>query len=206
MRLGIFAALGVVLSSAGVSRGATRSETGSDSGQAHAAAAGPEDHAKETAFRDLFDQYLPRVRAHLECLVEEQDEVDELTAEVFVVAWRKLDPRRPMSLPWLLRTADNKLRDRTRSASSRARALDALSRGLQSPKQPLHPLEALALRQALAKLTARERQVVVLTYWDELSAGEVAEALRCSQASVWTTLSRARAKLRKQLEANGGRS
>lgn len=163
---------------------------------------GPE--SKEVVYRKVFNDHWPRVRRHIECYVDNHDEVDELTAEVFVVAWRKLDPARPMPLTWLLRTANNKLRDRTRRTRSHDRALEALTRGLADPATPLDPLEALALRQAVASLSARERQVVVLTYWDELNAGEVADVLRTSQAAVWTTLTRARHKLRVLLE--GGES
>lgn len=156
---------------------------------------------KAIVFRGLFDKYWPLVRHHLSCFLDNQEEVDEITAEVFVVAWRKLRPETPMGLRWFIRTADNKIRDVDRSARSRGRALDALSRGLENAAERIHPLEALAVRQAMKKLNARERQVVVLTYWDELTAGEVADVLRCSSAAVWTTLTRARTKLRTQLEA-----
>ncbi|GAA1207207.1 sigma-70 family RNA polymerase sigma factor [Microbacterium maritypicum] len=155
---------------------------------------------KAVVFRRLFDEYWPLVHHHLSGFLDNQEEVDEITAEVFVVAWRKLRPETPMGLRWFIRTADNKVRDVDRSARSRGRALDAMSRGLENAAERLHPLEALALRQAMKKLNARERQVVVLTYWDELTAGEVAAVLRCSSAAVWTTLTRARTKLRIQLE------
>ena len=48
-------------------------------------------------------------------------------------------------------------------------------------------------------LTPRERRIVILAYWDRLAAGEIAELLRCSQGTVWTTLSRARRKLQSEL-------
>lgn len=156
--------------------------------------------SKEVLYRTLFDEYWSRVRRHVACFVDNADEVDEIAAEVFVVAWRKLNPSKPMGLRWFLRVADNKLRDVMRRGQSRTRAIEAMTRGMQASEE-LHPLEALALRQALQSLNARERQVVVLTYWDGLSAGEVSEVLRCSQAAVWTTLTRARQKLRGQLEA-----
>lgn len=155
---------------------------------------------KEAVFRELFDEYWLRVRRHFDCYIDNCDEVDELTAEVFLAAWRKLNPARPMPLAWFLRTANNKLRDRTRRTRSRERAMQALVRGLDAPTHSLCPLEALALRNAIRELSAREQQVVVLTYWDELSAGEVASVLRTSQGAVWTTLTRARTKLRIQLE------
>lgn len=162
----------------------------------------PAEH-KAVVYRRLFDENWPRVRRHLACFLDDADEVDELTAEVFVIAWKKLNPAQPMGLTWFLRTADNKVRDAHRRLRSRDRALDALTRGLQHTAEALHPLESLALREALASLNARERHVVVLTYWDDLTAGEVAEVLRCSQAAVWTTLTRARGKLRRQLDAKG---
>ncbi|MEJ1088451.1 sigma-70 family RNA polymerase sigma factor [Microbacterium sp. Mu-80] len=155
---------------------------------------------KAAVYRLLFDENWPRVRRFLDCYLDDDNEVEEITAEVFVIAWRKLKPDAPMGLTWFLRTANNKLRDRSRRAKSRARALEALTRSLENPAEPLDPLEALALRTALRTLSAREQQVVVLTYWNDLSAGEVAEVLHSSQGAVWATLTRARAKLRAQLE------
>lgn len=163
----------------------------------------PADH-KAVVYRRIFDENWPRVRRHLACFIDDADEVDELTAEVFVIAWKKLDPARPMGLTWFLRTAANKIRDAHRRSRSKDRALDALTRGLQQAADGRDPLESLALREALGSLNARERHVIVLTYWDDLTAGEVAEVLRCSQAAVWTTLTRARAKLRRLLDAKGG--
>ena len=190
VRVGVFDSIRIAVADAG---NFPTSRTG---GSARSA----EPH-KAVVFRELFDEYWPLVRHHLSCFLENQEEVDEITAEVFVVAWRKLRPEKPMGVRWFIRTADNKLRDVDRSARSRGRALDALSRGLQNAADRIHPLDALALRQAMKILNARERQVVVLTYWDELTAGEVADVLRCSPAAVWTTLTRARTKLRTQLEA-----
>lgn len=160
--------------------------------------------ARTTVYRQLFEQHWSRVRHHVECYVDNAADVDELTAEVFAVAWKKLDPARPFAPSWFLRTANNKLRDRTRRARSRDRALAALERGLEDPSEPMDPMEKLALRAAIRSLNARERQVVVLTYWDGLSAGEVAEVLRTTSEAVWATLTRARRKLRRKLE--GGAS
>ncbi|WP_349427229.1 sigma-70 family RNA polymerase sigma factor [Microbacterium sp. LWS13-1.2] len=161
---------------------------------------------KEAAFAALFEHFWVRVRRHVEAFVDDGDEVDELVSDVFGLAWEKLKPDRPMGLPWLLRTADNKVRDRDRRARSRSRAIDALVQGAAVQPGSLDDLDKVAVRDAVASLSGHERRVVILTYWDELSAGEIAETLRCSPGSVWTTLSRARGKLRDQLglTADGG--
>lgn len=49
---------------------------------------------------------------------------------------------------------------------------------------------------ALGRLTARQRQVVVLRYWSELSEREIAEVLHISRGTVKSTASRALASLR----------
>ncbi|WP_439145255.1 SigE family RNA polymerase sigma factor [Streptantibioticus silvisoli] len=53
-----------------------------------------------------------------------------------------------------------------------------------------------ALFDALATLPPRQRAVVVLRYWEDLSAEEVARTLGCTVGTVKSTASRALAKLR----------
>lgn len=154
---------------------------------------------RRALFAVLFDEHWIGVKRHVEAFVDDPEEVDELVADVFGLAWQKLKPNRPMGLPWLLRAADNKVRDRDRRARSRDRAMDALVRGARESSEGLDDLDRMAVREAVAALSSHERRVVILTYWDELSAGEIAETLRTSQGSVWTTLSRARGKLRERL-------
>lgn len=157
------------------------------------------------AFTNLFDLHWARVRHHIECIVEDDDEVSDLISEVFALAWKKLDPRRPIGLPWLLRVAENKLKDRDRRSLVRERAMEALRRAADPGDSD--PLDALAVRQAIDKvLNGREQQMIALFYWDRLAAGEIAELIHCSQSAVFTTLSRARAKLEAELGRDRVRS
>lgn len=61
-------------------------------------------------------------------------------------------------------------------------------------------LDALDLRealgQALAQLSPRQRTVLVLRYWEQLSEAEAAEALGCSIGTVKSSASRGLARLR----------
>lgn len=149
-------------------------------------------------FTRVFEAYWARVRHHIECVIDDDDEVSDLVSEVFSLAWQKLDPRTPPGLIWLLRVADNKLKDRERKMRSETRAMDALRRRPAAEVSDI--LDVMAVRHAMdVALTPREKRIVTLFYWDRLAAGEIAELLRCSQSVVFTTLSRARSKLVRQL-------
>jgi RNA polymerase sigma-70 factor (sigma-E family) len=62
--------------------------------------------------------------------------------------------------------------------------------------------EADAIGQALARLTPRQRMVLVLRYWEDLSEADVAQLLHCSTGTVKSTASRAAARLATELATN----
>jgi RNA polymerase sigma-70 factor (sigma-E family) len=64
--------------------------------------------------------------------------------------------------------------------------------------------DLLLLRQALGTLTARQRAVVVLRYYSDLSERDTATALGCSPGTVKTLASRGLERLRARLDAPPG--
>lgn len=75
----------------------------------------------------------------------------------------------------------------------------AAVRGAESP-DAADPMAAVDLHDALARLLAqlppRQRTVIVLRYWVQLSEAETAAALGCSQGAVKSAASRGMARLR----------
>ncbi|MFC4063009.1 SigE family RNA polymerase sigma factor [Planomonospora corallina] len=57
-------------------------------------------------------------------------------------------------------------------------------------------LDRIVLRQALAKLTPKQRAVVVLRFWEDLTETQTAEALGCSVGTVKSQTHHALARLR----------
>ncbi|MFF4616391.1 SigE family RNA polymerase sigma factor [Nonomuraea jabiensis] len=57
-------------------------------------------------------------------------------------------------------------------------------------------LDRILLRQALAKLTRKQRAVIVLRYWEDLTEAQTAEALGCSIGNVKSQTHHALARLR----------
>jgi len=104
------------------------------------------------------------------------------------------------SLPaWVRVVALNLLRNRWRSLTRERRATrKATDRSLGAPSDDVD--ELMDLRAAVAGLSRRQREAVALYYRLGLSVSETAQAMRVSDGTVKTLLSRARTTLAHVLE------
>ena len=121
-----------------------------------------------------------------------EDAVQEALARAVVAQRRgKID-----SLPaWVRVVALNQLRNRWRSRSREQKATQRL-RDTQVAPGPDDALEdSMDLVAALASLSRRQREAVALHYRLGLSVAETAQAMRVSDGTVKTLLSRARTTL-----------
>ena len=66
-----------------------------------------------------------------------------------------------------------------------------------------HVDERTAMWQSLAQLPPRQRAVLVLRYYEQLSEKEIADVLGCSQGTVKSTASKALARLRQHYDVPG---
>lgn len=64
----------------------------------------------------------------------------------------------------------------------------------------------MVMRNALAGLTARQRQVLVLRYMEDLSVADVADLMRCSEGTVKSTTHDAITALRRVLDSFAGQA
>lgn len=124
-----------------------------------------------------------------------RDEAEDLAADVLATAWRRrVDVPHGAELPWLYRTAGYVLANHRR----KHRALPVAV----VPDEPddVDPA-ALAVaddrvRDALARLSARDRRILLLVAWDGLGGDDLAEVLGVTRGGADAALSRARARLR----------
>ncbi len=80
------------------------------------------------------------------------------------------------------------------------------SRELRAGHRPAGRYEATPgvrpeVLEAMSVLSPRQREAIVLTYWEDLTPTEVADRLNLSEGSVRRHLARGRAKLREVLNA-----
>lgn len=125
---------------------------------------------------DLFRRHEPTVVAYARRRAPE-DVVDDIVAETFLVAWRRLDQVPEPSLPWLLAVARRVLATHRRGDRRRQR-LDTRLAATQSRSLPAWSEEsedqAIA---ALALLPEKDREALMLVAWEGLSPSEAAVVL-----------------------------
>jgi RNA polymerase sigma factor (sigma-70 family) len=162
----------------------------------------PEEQAWER-FEDLYRTSRDDVYAYVMTLLRERTAAEDVTALAFERAYRKrrtFDRRRGQERAWLFGIARNaaldELRRRRRQASMLAEPEDVDSREpLDDPGDVA--LRRTVVRDALASLGARERELIALKFHAGLTNAELARVLGVSESNAGTVLHRTMEKLRK---------
>lgn len=155
---------------------------------------------RELAFIAIHKDNYPRVYGFVRRRVESAELAEELAADVFRVVWQKGDQAQLTDIAWLLAVARNLIgnayrgRDRQAALQDKLRSAAVLRFGEDSPN--------VAIQDAMAGLRDKDREVLQLAYWDELSIAEIAGAMSCSEAAAKVRLHRARAAFRKQMSSS----
>ncbi|GAB4097331.1 hypothetical protein GCM10028787_28060 [Brachybacterium horti] len=164
---------------------------------------GSEDQQRFVAlFEDAYDEVLRFVRRRLE------DGAEDVTAEAFLVAWRRLD-----DLPadhgdaraWVFGIARGIMANSRRAGSRRdalaVRLVDSGSaRGIVDDEDDSAVLR-IDLATAWNSLAPAEQEVLSLAVLDGLTSAQAAEVLGISAVAFRLRLSRARRRLRASMEA-----
>lgn len=163
-------------------------------------------------FRELYTRHFDALLAYALRRVSRPEDAADVVADTFLVAWRRRStlPVGDEAKLWLYGVARNMLANNRRGDRRRDRLGEALrerlaaSPGLWAVPDPAAGVAGdLAVRDALAGLADLDREVLMLTVWEELEPREIADVLGVSAQAVRTRLSRARARLRQRLGHDG---
>jgi RNA polymerase sigma factor (sigma-70 family) len=156
-------------------------------------------------FAVLFDRHAHFIQRYLARRVGPET-ADDLLAETFLAAFGKrhgYDPGFPDARPWLYGFATNLIAQHKREEARRYRYLQAAGPAPDLPditERVLATVTAHSMRSrlvsALARLSAGDRDVLLLIAWEQLSYEEVARALAIPVGTVRSRLHRARTQLR----------
>jgi RNA polymerase sigma-70 factor (ECF subfamily) len=127
------------------------------------------------------------------------DLAQEVVAETFLVAWRRLDDIPAPAIPWLYRVALYEIANLRRRQAKAVRLHNALREGgiRAAPENQSDNVTELARAVALAfvNLKQRDQEILRLAAWEQLSSSEGAAVLRCSVPAYRMRLHRARIRL-----------
>ena len=132
------------------------------------------------------------------------DTSDDVVANTFLVAWRRLDEVPADSLPWLLAVARNVIATQQRGSRRRG-ALRVRLEHADGSTAPRSAVEEPAgqVAAALGRLPANDREAITLIAWDGLRPAEAATVLGQSPAAFRVRLHRAKRRLRRELDRAG---
>lgn len=164
------------------------------------------------AVRSLVARKLPRLLALAMRMLGDRMEAEDVAQEVFVRIWKQASRWREGDAKfdtWMHRVALNLCYDRLRGRREDPREdpHDGMPDAVDPAATPDAQLEARArherVRAALAGLPARQREALVLTYYQEMSNFDAAALMGITVDALESLLARARRTLRAQLASSG---
>ncbi len=145
-------------------------------------------------------ELIRRTYAYVAYRIGDGPDAEDVTSEAFERALRyrsSFDPRRGDPAAWLIGIARRCIAD---AALRRETPTDELpERAVEGHDE--RSLRRLELRDAVARLDERDRELVALRYGADLTARQIAELLELRTNAVEVALHRALARLRAALEA-----
>ena len=164
------------------------------------------------SFEALYRSSRDDVFAYVAGLLRDRSAAEEVTSTAFERAFRKrrqLDPDRGSERAWLFGIARNAALDELRRRSRTAQMPDDPAEDAAIGRLAIGPaggdpaeiaVRRTALRQALASLNGRERELVALKFFAGLSNAEIANVIGSSESNAGTRLHRVVQKLRRSFD------
>ena len=163
------------------------------------------------AFGTLYQRYSERVFRYTAYRVRTPAEAEDLTAQVFLNAWKAIARYKPQEAPflaWLYTIAHNQVINYSKSKAQNTAftTIDAAheltdNNRYNSPDERTNKLaEYEELRQAVLNLPLDQQQVIFLRYVEEMGHAEIGHLMGKPEVTIRGILFRAHESLRKYLK------
>jgi len=163
----------------------------------------------EQAFRDLYEAYREPIWRLITALVGDPVQAQDVLQNVFLKAFRGLAGFRFQSclFTWIYRIARNECLNHIRKRDASIIPLQVIAGSSDeidgTPVSDAQNARRAALREAVARLPFKMREVIVLKYMQDLSYREMSRVLSCPPGTVASRLARALAELETRLRVPG---
>jgi RNA polymerase sigma-70 factor, ECF subfamily len=156
------------------------------------------------AFEVLYHRYVRPVFGLALRRLRDRQRAEDAVQETFASVWRSAQsyrPERGPAAPWLYTVARNAIVDRQRAKVEPPAEVPDTASGEPGPAERAETsFIAWRVHRALVELPEKEREVLELAYWSELSQSEVADYLHIPLGTVKTRTRSALARLADLLE------
>lgn len=158
------------------------------------------------AFEQLFELYQPRLKYYVRRLGS-SGETDDILQDIWVTVFRKIRKlKENNSFPvWLYRIARNEVFGRFRKNEKFVELPEEKNLPLYGDDNNEFSAEnAQRLHNALNKIQPYHREVLILSFIEQMSYQQIAEVVGCSIGTVRSRIFYAKQSLRKERESNDG--
>jgi RNA polymerase sigma-70 factor (ECF subfamily) len=157
---------------------------------------------EESAWNELYDSYAAKLYRYLYVHTGQADVAEELTAQVFEEACRRIGGYRfrgPPISAWLYRVAHNRMVDWRRKRKALPLAVD-----VAGPDRMAQVADRDELARAMASLTDEQQQVLVLRHVEGHSTASAGEIMGKNAGAIRSLEFRALSSLRRGLARTPG--
>jgi RNA polymerase sigma-70 factor (ECF subfamily) len=149
----------------------------------------------------LIEAEIPRLRRYARALLRDQDRADDLVQDTLLRGFDKVHLFRSGDLrAWLFTIMHNQYVNSVRRSVRQGEAIVVEKVHLSAPAPQLPQLELRELERAIARLSAEQRETLLLVTLEGLKYEEVAQVCDVPTGTVRSRLSRAREELRRMME------
>ncbi|MHA8050497.1 RNA polymerase sigma factor [Aquirufa sp. ROCK-SH2] len=168
----------------------------------------------EVAFRDLVKNHQNRIFHHAMQILRNREEAEDVCQETFVQVFESIKSFKGDSSlsTWIIRIVIHKSLEKIRKQKRRQRLLEFLPWWMPNETNSMHATElnpgiqlenkekAIALYQAIDKLSPNQRVAFTLIKIDEMPYSEASDVMNLSIKAVESLVSRAKENIKKQLK------
>lgn len=147
---------------------------------------------REAEFISLHAAHYERVLHYVLRRVGDLEVAKDLTADVFRIAWQKSGHERTTETAWLFTVARNVIGNEYRGRRRRRELILKLAEGVRSAAAPAGGSVEAAVAETLGRLRAKDREILMLHFWDKLSISEIAAVSGCTENAAGVRLHRAK--------------
>lgn len=157
------------------------------------------------AFDTLVRRYQDRICRMAAVWLQDEQHSADVAQEVFLRGFKGLRSFRFRSAPftWLYRTTKNVCREQNRRRTGVSLDFEPVD-GCADPESQVNSLDAARdVRKLVAGLPERQRDVVLLRIFEEMSVRDTARTMGCREGTVKALLHKATRQLRNNINARG---